>query len=163
MEHIRHGELAALDRPREIVLVCPQFKSNVNLSRIVRLASCCAVNKIIVAGTNKIDAKIARDGIDSITLERRRSLPPVLKRLKDEGYQLVGLEQTTKSQSLYDFQFHRRTALVIGHERNGIVDAELCLLDQAIEIPVYGMPHSYNVVTATTMAMYEYCRQFPAG
>ena len=85
MEHIRHGELAALDRPREIVLVCPQFKSNVNLSRIVRLASCCAVNKIIVAGTNKIDAKIARDGIDSITLERRRSLPPVLKRLKDEG------------------------------------------------------------------------------
>lgn len=163
MEHVRHGELSPLERPREIVLVCPQFKSNVNLSRIVRLASCCAVNKIIVAGTNKIDPKIARDGIDSITLERRRSLPPVLKRLKEDGFHLVGLEQTTESRSLHEFQFQRRTALVIGHERNGIVDAELRLLDQAIEIPVYGMPYSYNVVTATTMAMYEYCRQFPKG
>ena len=163
MEHVRHGELSPLERPREIVLVCPQFKSNVNLSRIVRLASCCAVNRIIVAGTNKIDPKIARDGVDSITLERRRSLPPVLKRLKEDGFHLVGLEQTTESYSLHEFQFHRRTALVIGHERNGIVDEELHLLDQAIEIPVYGMPYSYNVVTATTMAMYEYCRQFPKG
>ena len=163
MEHVRHGELSPLERPREIVLVCPQFKSNVNLSRIVRLASCCAVNRIIVAGTNKIDPKIARDGVDSITLERRRSLPPVLKRLKEGGFHLVGLEQTTESHSLHEFQFHRRTALVIGHERNGIVDEELHLLDQAIEIPVYGMPYSYNVVTATTMAMYEYCRQFPKG
>ena len=163
MEHVRHGELSPLERPREIVLVCPQFKSNVNLSRIVRLASCCAVNRIIVAGTNKIDPKIARDGVDSITLERRRSLPPVLKRLKEDGFHLVGLEQTTESHSLHEFQFHRRTALVIGHERNGIVDEELHLLDQAIEIPVYGMPYSYNVVTATTMAMYEYCRQFPKG
>ena len=163
MEHVRHGELSPLEREREIVLVCPQFKSNVNLSRIVRLASCCAVNRIIVAGTNKIDPKIARDGVDSITLERRRSLPPVLKRLKEDGYQIVGLEQTTESRSLYEFQFQRQTAMVIGHERNGIVDAELALLDHAIEIPVYGMPFSYNVVTATTMAMYEYCRQFPVG
>ena len=163
MEHIRHGELTSLERPREILLVCPQFKSNVNLSRIVRLASCCGVTRIIVAGTNKVDPKSARDGADTITIERRRSLPPVLKRLKQDGYHLIGLEQATDSHSLYDFQFQRRTALVIGHERNGIADAELKLLDEAIEIPVYGMPHSYNVVTATTMAMYEYCRQFPSG
>ena len=163
MEHIRHGELTSLERPREFLLVCPQFKSNVNLSRIVRLASCCGVTRIIVAGTNKVDPKIARDGADTITIERRRSLPPVLKRLKQDGYHLIGLEQATDSHSLYDFQFQRRTALVIGHERNGIADAELKLLDEAIEIPVYGMPHSYNVVTATTMAMYEYCRQFPSG
>ncbi|MEM1304885.1 MAG: TrmH family RNA methyltransferase, partial [Planctomycetota bacterium] len=29
--------------------------------------------------------------------------------------------------------------------------------------PVWGLPHSYNVATATCMALYEYCRQFPAG
>jgi hypothetical protein len=25
------------------------------------------------------------------------------------------------------------------------------------------MPYSYNVATATVMAMYEYCRQYPDG
>ena len=39
----------------------------------------------------------------------------------------------------------------------------LKLLDDVVEIPVWGMPYSYNVATATTMALYEYCRQYPAG
>jgi len=28
-----------------------------------------------------------------------------------------------------------------------------------IEIPVFGLPYSYNVATATALALYEYCRQ----
>jgi tRNA G18 (ribose-2'-O)-methylase SpoU len=36
-------------------------------------------------------------------------------------------------------------------------------LDDVIEIPVYGQPYSFNVATATTMAVYEYCRQYPNG
>ena len=39
----------------------------------------------------------------------------------------------------------------------------LRMLDDVVEIPVYGLPHSYNVATATAMALYEYCRQFPRG
>ncbi len=105
----------------------------------------------------------ARDAIASVELEYRRTLVHVLKKLKQDGYSLVGLEQTTDSKNIYDFRFKRKTALVIGHERLGIPQDQLDLLDVAIEIPVFGMPYSYNVVTATTMAMYEYCRQFPNG
>jgi tRNA G18 (ribose-2'-O)-methylase SpoU len=39
----------------------------------------------------------------------------------------------------------------------------LNVLDDVIEIPVYGQPYSFNVATATTMAVYEYCRQYPNG
>jgi tRNA G18 (ribose-2'-O)-methylase SpoU len=88
---------------------------------------------------------------------------PVLKQLKSEGFQVVGLEQTDSSQNLHDYQFERKTALLIGHERNGIPEDQLAATDDCIEIPVYGLPYSYNVVTATTMAVYEYCRQFPRG
>lgn len=162
-EHLRHKPFAPLDRPRELILACPSFKSTVNLSRIVRLAGCAAVEKVIACGTGKVDPTIARDGGNTVVIEPRRSLPPVLKKLKQAGYQLVGLEQTDRSQVLFDFSFPRRTVLVIGHERLGIDDEQLALLDEVIEIPVYGLPHSYNVVTATTMAVYEYCRQFPRG
>ena len=162
-EHLRHKPLSPLDRPRELVLACPSFKSSVNLSRIVRLAGCAAVERIIACGTAKIDPNIARDGGNHIVIERRRTMLPVLKKLKQENYCLVGLEQTDRSVSLSEYSFPRRTALVIGHERLGITDEELALLDDCVEIPVYGLPYSYNVVTATTMAVYEYLRQFPRG
>jgi tRNA G18 (ribose-2'-O)-methylase SpoU len=161
--HQRHKPLCELERPRELIVACAPLRSNINLSRIVRVASCCGVSKVIACGTAKIIGKIARDGADTIEIEVHRTLPPVLKDLKQQGYSLVGLEQTTNSQNLHAFPFERKTALVVGNERSGLTDEELALLDHVVEIPVYGLPHSYNVATATTMALYEYCRQFPQG
>ncbi|MFT5299516.1 MAG: tRNA G18 (ribose-2'-O)-methylase SpoU [Mariniblastus sp.] len=162
-EHLRHKPFSPLTQPRELVLACPPFKSSVNLSRIVRLAGCAAVEKVIACGSGKIDPTIARDGCEHVKIERRRSLVPVLKKLRQENYRLVGLEQTDRSHLIYEYQYPRRTALVIGHERHGMTDEELALMDDLIEIPVYGLPYSYNVVTATTMAVYEYLRQYPTG
>ena len=163
LTHQRYQNLYPLARPRELVLVAPPLRSNVNLSRIVRAASCCGIERCIACGNPKIDPKIARDGARNIQLEVRRSLPPVLKTLKQDGFQLVALEQTSGSQNLHEFAFERRTALVIGHERLGVDQESLRLVDVAVEIPVYALPFSYNVATATSMALYEYCRQFPHG
>ena len=145
------------------MIACPPLRSHVNLSRIVRLAGCCGIDRVIVCGNAKVDPKIARDGADSVQLEARRSLPPVLRKLSQEGYHLVGLEQTNRSQNLHEFKFQHKTCLVIGSERQGITEDVLECLDETIEIPVWGLPYSYNVATATTMAIYEYCRQFPEG
>ncbi len=161
--HQRHKAPAELERPRELVVACPPMRSNVNLSRIVRLAACCGVRRMIVCGAARIDPKIARDGLREVALETRRSLPPVLRKLKEESYCLVGLEQTSDAVSLHDFAFPRRSVLVLGHERLGIAQEVLDLLDHAVEIPVYGLPYSYNVATAAAMALYEYCRQYPRG
>jgi tRNA G18 (ribose-2'-O)-methylase SpoU len=129
----------------------------------VRVASCCGLERIICTGHAKLDRKIARDGADAIAIEVHRSLPPVLAELRREGYRLVGLEQTTDSKSLHEYQFPRKAALVVGNERSGLTPDLLALLDDVVEIPVWGLPYSYNVATATTMALYEYCRQYPIG
>ncbi len=162
-EQQRHKTQTQLSRPRELIVACPPMRSNVNLSRIVRTAGCCGVSKMIVCGAAKIDPKIARDAAEQIDIETRRTLPPVLKSLKEDGYQLVGLEQTSNSKCLHSFPFKRRTVLVIGHERLGLEDEILALLDDVAEIPVYGLPYSFNVATAASMALYEYCRQFASG
>ena len=129
----------------------------------MRIASCSGVSKVIACGTAKVIGKIARNGADTIEIEIHRTLPPVLRELKQKGYRLVGLEQTTGSHNLHAFAFERKTALVVGNERSGLGEEELRLLDHVVEIPVYGLPYSYNVATATAMALYEYCRQFPQG
>lgn len=143
------------------MVVCAPMRSNVNLSRIARAAGCCGLGRIICAGPAKLDRNIARDGADTVEIEIHRTLPPVLDKLRADGYRLVGLEQTTGSKNIHRYQFQRRTALVIGNERTGLTKEILHRLNDVVEIPVWGLPYSYNVATATVMALYEYCRQFP--
>jgi tRNA G18 (ribose-2'-O)-methylase SpoU len=161
--HQRHKPPTPLHRERELIVAVSPLRSNVNLARIVRLVGCCGVRQMIACGPGRIDPKIARDALHAVQIQRHRSLAPVLKQLKQQQYHLVGLEQTTGSRDLHEYSFPRRTALVIGHERQGLDDQILALLDDVVEIPVYGVPYSYNVATAAAMALYEYCRQYPAG
>ncbi len=163
IEHVRHKPPTPLARLRELVLVCAPLRSNVNLSNIVRTAGCCGITRLIACGHVKVDKNIARDGADQVEIEVHRTLPPVLKQLKQDGFTLVGLEQTTGSKKIHEFVFPRKTALVLGNERHGLTDEELRLVDVCVEIPVWGMPHAYNVATSAAMALYEYCRQYPEG
>ncbi len=160
-EHVRHRPPQAPREPRELVVACAPMKSHVNLSHIVRTAGCFGVPRVIGCGVARLEERIARDGADSVTLEVHRSLGPVLDRLRAEGFQIVGLEQTTGSERLFDFRFVRRTALVIGNERTGLDEELLEKLHRVAEIPMAGLPHSLNAATSAAIAVYEYCRQFP--
>jgi tRNA G18 (ribose-2'-O)-methylase SpoU len=160
-EHVRHRPPQAPQAPRELVVACAPMKSHVNLSHIVRTAGCFGVTRVIGCGVARLEERIARDGADSVVLEVHRSLGPVLDRLRAEGYQVVGLEQTTGSESLFDFRFVRRTALVIGNERLGLEEDVLRRVDRVAEIPMAGLPHSLNAATSAAIAIYAYCRQFP--
>ncbi len=162
-EHLRHKPPTPLNQPREAVVAIAPLRSGVNISKIVRTAGCCGITKLFACGNVRIDPEVARDGADEVEVKIHRSLPPVLKELKAAGYVLVGLEQTTNSQSLHAFSFPRRCAIVLGNERAGLTQEELDLLDAVVEIPVWGRPFAYNVATAADMALYEYCRQYPAG
>jgi len=159
----RHKPPSELDRPRELIVACPPMRSNVNLSRIARAAGCCGVRRMICCGSAKVIGKSARDAAEVLEIEVHRTLPPVLERLRREGFAIVGLEQTTDAASIFEFAFPRRCVLVVGNERSGIEPEALRLLDQAVEIPVYGRPFAHNAATAAAMALYEYCRQYPRG
>jgi len=161
-EHIRHKPPQMLAAPRQLVVACAAMRSHVNLSHIVRTCGCFGITHLVACGAAGIDGRIARDGAQSVKLVVHRSLPPVLDRLREEGYELVGLEQTTRSESLFGFRFRERTALVVGNERLGLGPDELDRLDRVAEIPMAGLPHSLNAATAASIAIYEYCRQWPA-
>src|SRR5215475_81967 len=134
----RHKAPSPLEREREMVIACAPLRSNVNLSHIIRLAGCAGAERVIGCGHARLIDKIARDGADTVKLEIHRTLPPVLKELKAEGYQLVGLEQTTDSESLPDFRFERKTALIVGNERLGLTEEYLAWVDRVAEIPIFG-------------------------
>jgi tRNA G18 (ribose-2'-O)-methylase SpoU len=161
--HIRHKPPDVPAASRELVVACAPMRSHVNLSHIVRTCGCFGIRRVIACGNARIEGRIARDGADHVALEVHRSLPPVLDRLRTDGWEIVGLEQATGSEPLFSFAFTPRTVLVIGNERTGLTEMELARLDRVAEIPMAGLPHSLNAATATAIAIYEYCRQWPAG
>jgi tRNA G18 (ribose-2'-O)-methylase SpoU len=63
--------------------------------------------------------------------------------LKTLGYEVVGIEQTTNSVMITDFEIDKtkKYALVLG-EVEGISDEILSDLDECLEIPQLGTKHS---------------------
>ena len=144
------------------------------------------VSRLILCGTSKLWPHVSRQGLDSeseaVDLEEakrtdaqslqlhgmdvtlHRSLLPVLQKLKrEQGYSIVGLEQTSTSSSSYDFKWPHKTVLVVGHESNGISQDILDICDHTVEIPLYGLPFSLNVSHALAIALSSYCHHYPQG
>lgn len=117
---LRHKPPTPLTRPLQLQLVCDHLQSRANLSAIVRLAGCFGLSELTLAGSTRVDPHIARDAAQTVSIKRRRTLAPYLERERARGYTLVGLEQTTDSDSLFEFAFERQTLLVIGNERRGL-------------------------------------------
>lgn len=63
------------------------------------------------------------------------SLSELFVSLRKDGYSIVGLEQTSSSKSLGEFFFPRKTALLLGAEKEGMPAALMTHLDHCIEIP----------------------------
>lgn len=97
------------------------------------------------------------------------NLTSYLTQIKNEGYSVVGVEQSDKSVSLGDFKFPKKSVLVLGREREGIPAELMRLLDYVIEIPQYGVIRyvdkgncycrSLNVHVSGALAIWEYSKQ----
>lgn len=83
-----------------------------------------------------------------------------LEEKKQEGYTLVGIEQTDNSRTLRpDLKFPVKTVLVMGKEREGIPGEVLAHLDFCVEIEQFGVVRSMNIQTATAILVNAYNNQ----
>lgn len=159
----RHREPWPLRAPRPLVIGLAPMNSGVNVSQIARAAASCAVDHMIVCGNQRLDPKISRIDDDELDIRRHRSLAPAARKLQQDGYEVVAVEQTTHSTPLAEHRFAPRTLLLLGNERLGVPEECLEIADAAVEIPVFRPPHSFNVAMSAAIALYEYCRQHPEG
>eukprot|EP00668_Euglena_longa_P030148 GGOE01037567.1.p1 GENE.GGOE01037567.1~~GGOE01037567.1.p1 ORF type:complete len:551 (+),score=178.13 GGOE01037567.1:128-1654(+) len=92
-------------------------------------------------------------------------LPPAdvaawLRQQREEGWRLVGVEQTARSIRLPEYPFRGLpTVLVMGAEKEGIPVDILQLLDDCVEIPQFGVIRSLNVHVSAAIVMYEFTQQ----
>lgn len=146
-----------------LVIVLDNVRSMHNVGAVFRTADAFLVEKILLCGItpqppHREIHKAALGATESVDWAYFESVTEALQSIKSEGYSVVGVEQTTGSEMITEFDFAKspKYALVLGNEVEGISDEVLSLCDDFLEIPQLGTKHSLNVSVCGGIVMWEF-------
>lgn len=144
----------------EIYLVLDNIKSMFNVGAIFRTADAIRAKKIFLCGITATPPrrkifKVSMGAVDYMDWEYFDKTEDAIKKLKDQGVQIVALEQTNNSINYKKAVYTKPVAIVLGHEKNGVSDEALKLSDIVVEIPMFGKANSLNVATSAGIIGYE--------
>ncbi len=144
----------------QFILILPNIRSAHNVGALLRTADGAGVDKVYITGYSPTPAhpKVAKVSLGAehfVPWEYVRQPGRLIKKLKADGYQIIALEQTKKSVSIYKYQLSFPLALILGNEKTGVTKNLLDLCDAALEIPMRGKKNSLNVSIAGGVALYE--------
>lgn len=143
-----------------VSLVVDNIRSLHNVGALFRTADAVRLEHLYLCGITGVPPrdeirKTSLGSEESVLWSYQESAAEIVTRLRQQGYQIVCLEQTTDSRSYRSVSYQFPLALIIGHEFNGVQDDLVRLSDLAIEIPMNGIKHSLNVSVAFGVAVYE--------
>lgn len=144
------------------ILWIHNIRSLHNVGAAFRNCDAFGVNELWISGYTPVPprpeiTKTAIGAEEHVQWKQVTDIEDAAARLKSEGYQLIGLEQTENSVLLSQFEpSSRKLCLVAGNEVTGIDQELLALCDTTVEIPQFGMKHSLNVSVACGVALYGF-------
>ena len=149
-----------------VVLVLDNVRSGLNTGSIFRTADAFLLEKIVLCGItaqppHREILKTALGSTDSVDWTYFDETAAAVTALKEQGYQVFAIEQTTQKTWLQDFepQDAEKYAFVLGNEVEGVDETALSLCDGTIEIPQFGTKHSLNVAVAAGIVVWEVVRK----
>jgi len=146
--------------PKKIVLILHNIRSRFNVGSIFRTSDAAGISKIYLTGITpapphpKID-KVALGATEFVPWEHNWRIDLVIKKLKQEGYEIAALEQSKKSIAYNKFKTKNKTAIILGAEVKGISKTILKKCDKIIEIPMHGQKESLNVSVACGVVVFR--------
>lgn len=134
-----------------------------NFGAIARSAECAGVHGLITplknsAPVNAEAMRASAGALTAIPVCRVGSIRNALKMLQQEDFQIVGATEKSRK-LLYDADFRKPTAIVMGAEDTGISKEVLKLCDEQLAIPLIGHIASLNVSAAAAVMLFEAVRQ----
>jgi tRNA G18 (ribose-2'-O)-methylase SpoU len=136
-----------------------------NIGGLFRLADALAVEKIYLVGETETPPnsrikkasigtyKVVPWGYNKSTKEVIVDLKSKIKNQKSK-IQIVAVEQHKNSILYAKANYQFPLALIFGNESYGVKEETLKLCDQIIEIPMYGINKSLNVIVAAGIVSY---------
>lgn len=145
-----------------IVVVLDNIRSLSNIGSVFRTSDAMAVERIVLCGItakppHREIHKTALGSTESVDWSYEESTLKAVLNLKQNGYEIISIEQVDQSTELQDFYPNKASkyALVFGNEVNGVEDAVIDQTDACIEIPQWGTKHSLNVSVSAGIVLWD--------
>jgi 23S rRNA (guanosine2251-2'-O)-methyltransferase len=135
-----------------LLLVLDRVTDPRNFGAILRSAVAAGVDGVFVPATHmaplsSVALKASAGTATRLPMARTQDLPTFCQSLKERGYFVLGAD-TDGAVSVWEADFDRPVALVIGSEGAGLRPAVRAACDEAVAIPMRGPAESLNASVA---------------
>jgi len=145
-----------------IYIILDNVMDTYNVGAIFRLADAVAAEKVILCGETETppNTRIKKASINTtewVTWQYSPSAKTAIDdlRLIIDDLQVVAIEQDPRSVPFQKTDYAFPIALVVGHETHGISKEVLDVCDKIVELPMYGINTSLNVMVSLGIVLYE--------
>ena len=158
---IRQGDRQSTEHPLlPITLVLDRLRSAHNVGNIFRLADAVNAEEILTCGYTATPPhpKLLKTAMGTDEMVKCRHFDTSLEaltELKNNGYQIIGVETAENAISFNDATINPKTAFVFGNEALGISEEALALCDQFVCLPALGRKNSINVSNCAAVILFD--------
>ncbi|MEQ1823326.1 MAG: TrmH family RNA methyltransferase [Fimbriimonadaceae bacterium] len=144
----------------DLIFLLQDWSDAYNVGGLFRVAAACGAKELIMVGKTPVPPN-PMIGVTSLGMHRRipfRQFPKwteAQSALQAEGYQLVAVEIADGAANYLEFEFPRKTCLVLGSEGAGVSGGLLKACPHAVFIPMYGKGRSLNVHVAAAIVAFQ--------
>jgi 23S rRNA (guanosine2251-2'-O)-methyltransferase len=148
---------------KPLFLILDQLSDARNFGAIIRTAECTGVHGIIVQKTgsapvNGDTVKTSAGAVFNVPICKVDHIKDAIFYLQGSGITTVAATEKTED-SLYDINFNKPLAIIMGSEDRGINPSVLKIVDAKAKLPMFGSIGSLNVSVACGAFLYETIRQ----
>lgn len=155
-------EQLAKIKKNPIYIILDNVLDTYNIGAIFRLADAVAAEKVILCGETEIPphTRIKKSSINTIEWvewQYASSAKEAIDKLKVQNSKIkfIAIEQDKRSIPYDKADYNFPIALVVGHETTGVSKEVLDIADQIVEIPMWGVNNSLNVMVSLGIVLYE--------
>ncbi|CAN5133187.1 RNA methyltransferase [soil metagenome] len=145
-----------------IYIILDDVLDTYNIGSVFRLADAVAAEKVIlcIGSETPPNHRIKKASINTtewVTWEYSPSTVDAIKKLRAEvkDVQVVAVELDERSVPYDTFEYSFPIALVVGHESDGVSKEVLDLCDGIVELPMFGVNVSLNVMVSLGIVVYQ--------
>lgn len=150
-------------KKKEIYIVLDNVLDTYNIGSIFRLADAISAKKIYICGESEIppNHRIKKASINTtewVEWEYCESAVEAIKRVKESESQrvrVVAIEQSKKSIPYDKFNYTLPICLIVGNETTGVSKKVLKMVDGIVELPMFGVNISLNVIVSLGIVLYK--------
>lgn len=175
MVKLNAKELRTLPATEDMLLALPKHQISIildnvldtyNVGAIFRLADAVSAECVYLCGETLTppNSRIKKASINTwqwVQWEYAATAVDAINRTREKNpdVTVVAVEQDNRSQLLSQTTFTLPIALVVGHETHGVSQSARDAADLIVELPMWGINVSLNVMVSCGIVLYEVMRQ----